>query len=293
MTRFQTVLAATAALFAFPALCAAEGIEIHDAYAISSGKAGATGAIFMTVHNHGTVDDQLIGAASDVAAMVQLHTHIEDANGVMQMRHVPDGFAVPAGGEHLLARGGDHVMLMGLTRDLAQGDVISLTLTFAQAGDVVIDVAVDNMRKADAMGHSGHAMPAAGGHAMQGAMTPDTAGLSDTDAITAILKAQFDTPDSPLSVDPVVVQGDNALASWAQGEAGGRALLARRDRVWTVVLCGGPDLRLPAFLASQGVMSADSLSQMFNAAEDALGAEKVALSSSFEGVMLISPAPAN
>jgi hypothetical protein len=116
----------------------------------------------------------------------------------------------------------------------------------------------------------------------------DTAGLSDSDAVIATLKAQFDTPEAPLTVDPVVVEGDHALASWAQGDKGGRALLERRDGVWQVILCGGPDLRMPAFLAQHGVTAAEALSQMFNAAEDGLGADKVALSSSFEGVVMIT-----
>ena len=58
--------------------------------------------------------------------------------------------------------------------------------------------------------------------------------------------------------------------------------------VWQVILCGGPDLRMPAFLAQHGVTAAETLSQMFNAAEDGLGADKVALSSSFEGVVMIT-----
>jgi hypothetical protein len=67
-------------------------------------------------------------------------------------------------------------------------------------------------------------------------------------------------------------------------------LLQRRDGVWQITLCGGADLRLPEFLTQQGVSAAEALSKMFNAAEDGLGADKVKLSSSFEGVVMISPA---
>ena len=118
----------------------------------------------------------------------------------------------------------------------------------------------------------------------------ETGGMSTTDqgAIIATMKAMFDKPEAPLTVDPVVVDGDHALASWAQGDKGGRALLERRAGVWQVILCGGPDLRMPAFLAQHGVTAAETLSQMFNAAEDGLGADKVALSSSFEGVVMIT-----
>ena len=166
MTRFQTILAAaTAALFALPAL-AHDGVHIIDPYARSMGGIGASGAIFFQMENHAATDDRLIGVASDVAQKVEMHTHSEDANGVMQMLHVPEGFAVTAGETHALDRGGDHIMLMGLTRALADGDMITLTLTFENSGELVIEVPVDNARKANApdMGamdgsaHAGHKM---------------------------------------------------------------------------------------------------------------------------------------
>ena len=282
MTRFQTLLAATAALFTLPAF-AHEGVHINDPYAITRGAIGSTGAVFFTVENHASVDDRLVGVTSDVADMVEMHTHSQNADGVMTMPAVPEGFPVAAEGELVLQRGGNHIMLMGLTRALKDGDVIEMTLTFEHAGEVVVEVPVDNNHKVAAGGHD-HAA-----HDMTKMV--DTTGMSDTDAIIAIMKAQFDTPENPLSVDPVVVEGDNALASWAQGDMGGRALLARRDGQWQIVLCGGEDLRMPAFLGEHGVSAAETLSQMFNAAEDGLGADKVALSSSFQGVVMISPAP--
>ena len=158
MTRLARLLALTATLMAAPAL-AGEGVVIKDPYARTMGGIGTSGAVFFTVMNPGAEEDRLVNAASDVAEKVELHTHKDDGNGVMQMLHVPEGFVIPAGGEHALARGGDHVMLMGLTREVADGDVISLTLTFEKAGALVVEVPVDNARKGGmAMDHSGHQM---------------------------------------------------------------------------------------------------------------------------------------
>lgn len=156
MTRFQTLLATLVALVALVALpaFAHDGVHINDAYARSNGGVGGSGAIFFIVDNHQIEDDRLILVASDAAELVQLHTHIAGADGVMQMREVRDGFVIPANGEHALARGGDHVMLMGLKAALKNGDIIKLTLTFEKAGVVEVEVPVDNARKADAaMGH--------------------------------------------------------------------------------------------------------------------------------------------
>lgn len=285
MTRFKMLLAVAITLLPWMTLpaFAHNGVHILDPYARVT---GSSGAIFFTIENHQDDEDRLISASTDAAEMTGLHTHIAGADGVMKMREVADGFLIRAYGDHALARGGDHIMLMGLTRVLKDGDMIHLTLTFERAGVVEVDVPVDNAREDAAHGatmnhvaHKGHDM----------SLTVDTAGMSDRDAITTVMKSQFDTPENPLTVDPIVVKGDYALASWAQGDKGGRALLQRRDGVWQINLCGGADLRLPEFLAQQGVLAAKTLSQMFNAAEDGLGAEKVKLHSSFAGVVMISP----
>ncbi len=161
---FKTLsLAAVAAVaFALPAF--AEGtIAVNDAYARVATKMSKAGAAFMVIKNSGAEDDQLISVSSDVAKRTELHTHKDDGNGNMQMLHVKEGFTVPAGGMHMLQRGGDHVMFMGLNRGLEHGDVVTVTLTFEKAGDVTLEVPVDLERKPEHGGmkhgdHSGHDM---------------------------------------------------------------------------------------------------------------------------------------
>lgn len=157
MTRLPTLLAAAAVtLMSTLGAQAHDGIHADDCYARVT---AASGAVFCTLVNHAVADDRLISAATDAAARAEVHTNIEDANGVMQMRALPEGVVVPGLGEHALARGGDHLMLMGLTKPLQQGDTITVTLTFQNAGAVVVEVPVDNDRAPMAMDHSGHDMP--------------------------------------------------------------------------------------------------------------------------------------
>jgi len=162
MTIFRSFLVAAAATLCLTLPATAnDGVRISDAYARAS---VASGAVFLVVENDQTDDDRLISVASDAAERVELHSHTEDANGVMQMRKVNEGFVVPGKGSHALARGGDHVMLMGLKKPLKTGDTVTLTLTFERAGEVTVDVPVDNERMSSAMGgmgHSGHATPVA------------------------------------------------------------------------------------------------------------------------------------
>lgn len=115
-------------------------ITVSDAYARAAAASGGASAAYMTV-TIAEGSDRLIAAASPAAARVELHTHQMDANGVARMRQVPD-IPVSADAPAMLAPGGLHVMLMGLTAPLEEGSSIDLTLTFEAAGDVSLDVPV-------------------------------------------------------------------------------------------------------------------------------------------------------
>lgn len=147
--------AAFAAIFALPAL-ACEGIHIHDAYARASSGMAQSGAAFMQITNPGQSACRIIGARSDVAERVELHTHIEGADGVMRMVEVEEGFAIEAGEDYMLERGGDHLMFLGLTRSLEQGDEITVTLIFEEGDDMDVVIPVDLHRMPAAHGDHSH-----------------------------------------------------------------------------------------------------------------------------------------
>lgn len=146
-----TLAAATLATAAF----AQDTITVDDAYARSSGKTAKAGAAFMMIQNTGATDDRLIGVESDAAARVELHTHIVDENGVAKMTQVEEGISIPAGETHMLKRGGDHVMFMGLTAPFERDALVPVTLIFETAGEVEIEIPVDLVRK-DTGGHGSH-----------------------------------------------------------------------------------------------------------------------------------------
>jgi len=162
---FRTLTAASvAALFALPAL-ACDGFEVHDAYARTSTAMSQSGAAFMIIHNHSDTDCHISGVRSDVAERTELHTHTEDAQGVMRMVEVVEGFALPADGEVVLERGGNHVMFLGLNQTLTQDDVIDVTFVFADGAESTVEVTVDSERQPDAHGHShGHSHSHSHGH---------------------------------------------------------------------------------------------------------------------------------
>ncbi|MEL6168251.1 MAG: copper chaperone PCu(A)C [Pseudomonadota bacterium] len=140
-------LALLVALSAAPFLVSAEpqggAISIEDAYARASSPTAKSGAAFMLIVNTGDLDDRLISVQSGAAARVEIHTHIEDANGVMRMVAVEDGIVVPAGGVATLARGGDHIMFMGLTEPFEHDSTVAVTFEFESGAQVEAEILID------------------------------------------------------------------------------------------------------------------------------------------------------
>jgi copper(I)-binding protein len=160
---FRIASLAAAAIISAGTAVAQDGILVENAYAITSGPGAVSGAVFLEIVNHSaTTPDRLLSATSDVAQRVELHTHLIDAGGVARMVEVEDGFAVAPGETHVLERGGDHVMMMGLTRPLADGDSFELRLLFERGGEVIVEVPVD-LDRAPMQGHGGHGAPAGHG----------------------------------------------------------------------------------------------------------------------------------
>lgn len=135
----------TALLSALTVLLAAcSGAAGGDEIVVSDARvpvpAGANGAAYMTLTNDGDTDDQLVGVTSDVAEAVELHQSAMQ-DGSMSMRQV-DGIDLPAGGAAVLEPGGFHVMLVGVTAELAEGDTVDLILEFANAGEQTVSAEV-------------------------------------------------------------------------------------------------------------------------------------------------------
>ena len=130
---------ASLALLALPALAAAGAPAVSDAWARATPPGVDVGAVYLTITG-GSTNDRLVGASTERASMVHLHT-VEESDGVATMRPV-DGVAVPAGERVVLAPKGTHIMLMGLARPLAAGETFPLTLRFEKAGEQTVRVTV-------------------------------------------------------------------------------------------------------------------------------------------------------
>ena len=92
-------------------------------------------AAYLSITNHGAMADRLLAVESSLAHKTELHT-MEVTNGVMKMRQIDGGIAIPAGETIQLAPGGFHVMLIGLKAPLNADENYQVTLTFVKAGRV-------------------------------------------------------------------------------------------------------------------------------------------------------------
>ena len=128
--------------FAFTA--AAADLAIEQPWARATPGRAPTGAAYLTLVNRGRDDDKLLGAATPVAGKVELHgSRAAAGHGghVMEMRPVAE-VEVKAGQSVVFKPDGLHVMLVGLKAPLKEGERFPLTLRFAKAGEVKIEVPV-------------------------------------------------------------------------------------------------------------------------------------------------------
>ena len=104
------------------------------------GGAPMNSAAYLVLENRGISAHRLVGADTDAAERVEIHESLL-VDDVMRMNMI-DGVDVPPGGTVELRPGGIHLMLLGLTRALVDGEEIHLILRFEGLGKVPVSVPV-------------------------------------------------------------------------------------------------------------------------------------------------------
>jgi hypothetical protein len=130
-----------------------------------------TGA-FMAIDNEGEEDVSLTGASSPVAGAVELH-EMAMVDGSMVMRKIDGGIEIQAGFGQALMPGGNHVMLMGLSEELAPGDEVELVLEFSDGSSQELTVPVKEFTEEE-----GHYHESDGPHSHPGGSMGDSPSMS-------------------------------------------------------------------------------------------------------------------
>lgn len=120
-------------------------LTIEHPWARATTPNAPTGAVYMVIENTGDADDRLMGAEGDVAGRIEIHAANLDDEGVMRMRELEDGLALPAGESVALESGGLHIMLINLESRLVEGERFPLTLTFDGAEEITVDIQVESV----------------------------------------------------------------------------------------------------------------------------------------------------
>lgn len=135
----------------------AGAITINHPWARATPHGASVGAGYFSLTNTGTTPDRLIGATAAAADHVELH-EMSMVDGIMRMRPVKDGIELKPGQTVEFKSNAFHLMMVDLKQPLQQGQRVKGTLTFAQAGTVDIEFAVEGIggpaRAAPAMDHA-------------------------------------------------------------------------------------------------------------------------------------------
>ena len=129
-----------AAVLALAGCASTPQVEISDTW-VKSGEMSMVGgmtAVYGTITNNTDKDIVLVGGATEVANIVEVH-EMAMVGGEMVMQPIQGGLVIPAGESAVLEPGGNHLMLMDLAKAVMAGDTISVTFDLEGADDITID----------------------------------------------------------------------------------------------------------------------------------------------------------
>jgi copper(I)-binding protein len=117
---------------------AADSLAFSNAWVRATPPNAKVAGGFVEIRNSGKSADRLVSASSDVAERVEIH-EMKMAGEVMQMRHLTEGLVISAGQSVQLKPGSYHLMLMAPKKPIAEGQKVTITLIFENAGKRAVE----------------------------------------------------------------------------------------------------------------------------------------------------------
>jgi copper(I)-binding protein len=132
-------------------------LEIIHPWTRATPKGAKVAGGYVTLTNRGSAPDRLVAVETPTARTTELH-EMKEEHGIMKMRALAQGIAIPAVATVTLAPGGLHVMFMEIAAPLKQGESVPARLIFEKAGtiDVVFRIEAMGARGNGKDGHKGH-----------------------------------------------------------------------------------------------------------------------------------------
>jgi copper(I)-binding protein len=144
---FISILIVSASVWAHDSI---GNLQVEQAIARPSFPGQPSGAVYLSIENHGKKPDHLVSLSSPIAQSAQIHTMSMDGN-VMKMREVTAIELKPSSKMVMQPGNGYHIMLIGLKQPIKLGDQFPLTLNFEKAGKLNVSVTVEEMKSGMAM----------------------------------------------------------------------------------------------------------------------------------------------
>jgi len=131
-------------------------IKIERPWSRATPGGAKVGGGFLKITNTGATPDRLVSAATDVSNVSEIH-EMKMVDGVMKMRALGDGIALPPGKTVELKPGGYHLMFMDLKTPLVKDKPFKVKLVFEKAGEIDVEFAVAPIGAKSSSGGSGGA----------------------------------------------------------------------------------------------------------------------------------------
>lgn len=151
----STLLTMVAGAAASDQTAGAGAVAIEDTWARASIGPAKNGAAYLTVVNEGEITAEIVAMEAPVAERAEIHEHfVED--DIARMHRVQRVQVAP-GTSTVFEPGGLHVMLVDLKAPLDEGESFPLTVEFADAGKITVNVEVMGLTYDPAAHGSDHA----------------------------------------------------------------------------------------------------------------------------------------
>lgn len=159
-------------------------LKFGEATSFATAEGATAGAVFLRITSEGPGEAYLKGATATVGTVAELHQTTIDENGTASMRKMTQ-FAINPESHLVLNPTGPHIMILGLTNPLKEGDTFKVTLDFENAEDVTLPVKVVAPAAEDHSHHHGSAET-----------------VTHPDALQKTIKAMKDSQKAPAATSP-------------------------------------------------------------------------------------------
>ncbi len=131
-----------------------DAISIHHPIIKTTPPGITNSAAYFTIVNNGEKDITLVNVASDSAKLVEMHEHIKH-NGTFRMQKM-EPLTIPAKGKANFEPGGNHIMFIGVTKPIENGDKIDITLSFDDGSQKTITTVAKKQHTGVKKAHKHH-----------------------------------------------------------------------------------------------------------------------------------------